>query len=92
MNRLNEIEDVSSNTTEQLIHHLCAKLASNLMFHREEYIDSSYKDSIRLFCSTSYGSVDDAFELIQKIKQKCNLLPFWVSLLVYLESILLSGQ
>jgi hypothetical protein len=71
MNRSNGIDDASSNTTEQLVHRLCTKLASNLGLHREEFINSSYKDAIRLFCSSSYAPVDDAFELTQKIKKKC---------------------
>lgn len=59
---------------EELIMHLCSKIANfnNLNeIYREDFINKSYSNMIKLFCSITYRPVNDSFEIAQKIKNKC---------------------
>jgi len=59
---------------EELIMHLCSKIAisNNLNeIYQEDFINRSYSNMIKLFCSITYRPVNDSFEITQKIKNKC---------------------
>ena len=61
---------------EELIYHLCAKIASASNVdsrHRDDFINKSYSNMIRLFCSITYCPTHDLLETSQRIKNKREL-------------------
>ena len=76
MMKTNQIQMTVPSTksnVEELIQHLCTKIASTNNLndkYRDDFINKSYCTMIKLFCSITYRPGYDSFEISQKIKNK----------------------